>query len=179
MDEERKKYLLDIFLKSLWTSLIIITVVSALVLMTIFLGWWKFIILCLLGLIAGGAFAAGIMLSPKMRNLFAIILAALGVLLVPAFAVYLGSVATRSQADFSIYNASLTPFTAYMLATFLSVVIVTMIWQRQLKVEEELTVEVAADIPAESVETEIRKETGTEQEAIEEETEVEEQSATS
>lgn len=128
MGEERKKHLLDIFLKILWTSLTILVVLGALVPMTIFLGWWKFILLCLLGLVAGISITTGVLTSPKDRALIALLL---GVFVLPGLAIYLGSVAVRSRTAFNTYSASLIPFVAYALSTLVSGLVVGKIWQKR------------------------------------------------
>ncbi|MFZ3063241.1 MAG: hypothetical protein WA148_05840 [Actinomycetota bacterium] len=134
MEEGRKKYVLDIFLKILWTSLTVLVVLGALVPMTIFLGWWRFLALCVLGLIAGVAITAGVSVFPRDQMITPIALA-LSILTIVALAVFLGGVAARNLAAFNIYNASLIPFAAYGIATVISGLIIRKTWRKKITKE--------------------------------------------
>ncbi len=169
MDEERKKYILDVFLRTLWISLIVLVTLGALIPMTIFLGWWKFLALCLLGLLAGCSMTAGVLMSPKFRGLIAIMLLVLGALIIPALAIYLGSVAARNRVEFNTFNASLIPFIAYSIATFLALLLITTIWQRKPKSMEETQVEAVVVSQDKTVDTETAKEPVGEEGIVEEE----------
>lgn len=169
MEEGRKKYILDIFLKILWTFLTILVLLGALVPMTIFLGWWKFIILCLLGLIAGVSISTSVFVFPRDRIITQIALI-LGVLVLVSLAVYLGSVAVRSQAAFNVYNASLIPFVAYALGTLVSGLIIGKTWQKKPQLEkEEVPAEMAAETSLETPEARIEKAPAEEEVKVEEE----------
>lgn len=144
MEEAQKKYALDIFLRILWTALTIAVVVGALVPMTIFLGWWKFIILCLLGLVAGICVSTSVFIFSKDRVMTQIALT-LGMLAVVGLAVYLGSVAVRSRAAFNTYSASLIPFVAYALGTTVIGLVIGTTWKtRPERRKEETPAELAA-----------------------------------
>ena len=155
MEEAQKKYALDIFLRILWTALTIAVVVGALVPMTIFLGWWKFIILCLLGLVAGICISTSVFIFAKDRVITQIALT-LGILAVVGLAVYLGSVAVRSRAAFNTYNTSLIPFVAYALGTTVIGLVIGTTWKRRPeRRKEEVPAELAA---AQTVEEEAKVE---------------------
>ena len=115
--QSRSRYLLAIFLKLLWTSLTLLVLLGVLLPLTIFLGWWTFILPCLIGLLA--------------------------VLTLPGLAVYLSFMAVSSPKAFDASSSALMPFVAYALATIIGGLIMVKIWQnmpvreRNEKVEKE------------------------------------------
>lgn len=175
MEEERKKYVLDIFLKILWTSLIILVVLGVLVPMTIFLGWWKFIIFCLLGLVAGITISTSVFVFPKDRIITQIVLI-LGVLALLSSTVYLGSVAVRNRTAFSTYSTSFVPFIAYALGAIVCGLVIGKTWQKRPELKkEEVPAKMAAETPLETPETRIEKVPAEEEVKVEEEAKVEEE----
>jgi hypothetical protein len=153
-EEEREKYVLAISLKVLWTSLIILVLIGTLIPLTIFLGWWKFYILCFLGLLAGIAITAGALISPQSRALITLLL---GALTLPALALYLSNMAVRSHAALNISSAVLFPFVVYALGTMLSGLWIGKIWQKQPLAEEETPTTAFAETKIPVTEAEIER----------------------
>lgn len=139
LEDERERFFWGIILKVIWTALIILFVFGVLSSLTVFLDWWKYLLLCLVGLLAGISISVGIAGSSRNRDLIALIL---GAVIFPIWAAYLGSVAVRSQAAFRTYSASLFPFFAYATGAILSGLLIAKIWQKkpgrpELEEEEE------------------------------------------
>jgi hypothetical protein len=128
LEDERERYILGIFLKVIWSSLIILFVFGALSLLTVFLEWWKYLLFCLLGLLAGISISVAILGSSRNRDLITLIL---GAVILPIMAAYLGTVAVRNQAAFSTYSAILFPFFAYATGAILSGLLIAKIWQKR------------------------------------------------
>ena len=139
LEDARERYFWGLILKGIWTSLILLFVFGVLSSLTVLLDWGKYLLLCFVGLLAGIFISAGIAGSSRNRDLTALIL---GAVIFPIWAAYLGSVAVRSQADFSAYSASLSPFFAYATGTVLGGLLIAKIWQKkpggpELEEEEE------------------------------------------
>ncbi len=124
--QSRNRYLLTIFLKLLWTSLTLLVLLGVLLPLTIFLGWWTFILPCLIGLLAGISITIGVLTSLQNRALITLLLA---VLTLPGLAVYLSFMAVSSPKAFDASSSALMPFVAYALATIIGGLIMVKIWQ--------------------------------------------------
>lgn len=128
LEDERDRHFWWIIVKVIWTSLIILFVFGVLSSLTVFFDWGKYLLLCFVGLLAGISIAAGILGSPRNRDLIALVL---GAVILPILAAYLGSIAARSQAAFSAYSASLFPFFAYATGTMVGGLVIGKIWQKK------------------------------------------------
>jgi hypothetical protein len=124
--QSRNRYLLAIFLKSLWTSLTLLALLGVLLPLTIFLGWWTFILPCLIGLLAGISITMGVLTSLQNR---ARISRLLGVLTLPGLAVYLSLMAVSSPQAFDAASSALMPFVVYASAALIGGLIIVKIWQ--------------------------------------------------
>ncbi len=122
----RTRFLLAIFLKLLWTLLTFLVLLGLLVPLTIFLGWWKIPLSCMLGLLTGISLAAGLSASPQNRALITLLL---GVLTLPGLAVYVSLMAGSNPQAFESSSAALMPFVAYAVAAVVADIAITKIWQ--------------------------------------------------
>jgi MFS superfamily sulfate permease-like transporter len=125
-EKARTRYFLDLFLKLLWTSLTLLALLGVLIPLTIFLGWWTFILPCLIGLLAGIAITAGVLTSLQNRALITRLLA---VLTLPGLAVYLSFMAGNDPRAFDAASSVLMPFVVYALAALIGSLIIVKIWQ--------------------------------------------------
>jgi len=131
-EKARNRYILDLFLKLLWTSLTLLALLGVLLPLTIFLGWWTFILPCLIGLLAGISITAGVLTSLQNRSLITLLLA---VLTLPGLAVYLSFMAGNSPRAFDAASSVLLPFVVYALAAHIGGLITVKIW-RNMPVRE-------------------------------------------
>jgi hypothetical protein len=127
-EKARNRYILDLFLKLLWTSLTLVALLGVLLPLTIVLGWWTFILPCLIGLLAGISITAGVLTSLQNRSLITLLLA---VLTLPGLAVYLSFMAGSSPRAFDAASSALMPFVVYALAAFIGGLIIVKIWQNK------------------------------------------------
>lgn len=157
-EEARDRYILNVSLKILWTSLTLLAASGVLVFLTISFGWFEFVLLCLLGLLAGIAIAIGVLTSLQNRVWITFVF---GALTLPSLAVYLAAVSVKNQAAFNIYSAVLIPFVAYTVGAIISGLVIAAIWAKRpekMKSEEELD-EIATgpsqEVPAQMAEGEL------------------------
>jgi len=137
-EKARNRFISYLFLKLLWTSLTLLALLGVLLPLTIFLGWWTFILPCLIGLLAGISITAGVLTSLQNRALITLLLA---VLTLPGLAVYLSFMAGNSPRAFDAASSALMPFVVYALAAFIGGLIIVKIWQnmpiREKNIDEE------------------------------------------
>ena len=125
-ERARNRYIRELSLKLLWTSLTLMTLLSVLLPLTIFLGWRTFILPSLLGLLAGISITAGVLTSLQNRALITLLLA---VVTLPGIAVYLSIMAGSSPRAFDAASSALMPFVVYALAALIGGLIIVKIWQ--------------------------------------------------
>lgn len=125
-EKARNRYHWALFLKLLWTSLTLLSLLGVLLSFTIFFGWWTFILPCLIGLLAGISITAGVLTSLRNRALITLFL---GVLTLPGLAVYLSLMAVSSPRAFDAASSTLIPFIVYALAALIGGLIIVRIWQ--------------------------------------------------
>ena len=116
------RYLAALFLHLLWTSLTAAALLGLLLPLTVFLGWSKFALSCLLGVLAGISLTAGVLTSPQNRAMITLLL---GVLTLPALAVYASFMAASGPHALS----ALMPFVAYAAASLIGGLIIARIWR--------------------------------------------------
>jgi hypothetical protein len=142
-ERARNRYLLALFLKLLWTSLTFLALLSVLLPLTIFLGWWKFALPCLLGLLAGMSISVGVLTSLQYRALITLLL---GVLTLPSLAVYLSLMAGSSPQAYEASSSVLMPFVVYALAALIGGLIIVKIWQN-MPTREKINTEEKEPVP--------------------------------
>ena len=125
-EKARNRYLLAFFLKLLWTVLTLGVLLGLLIPLTLFLGWWTFLLPCLIGLLTGISITAGVLTSLQNRALITLLLA---VLTLPGLAVYLSFMAGNGPRAFDAASAALMPFVVYALAALVGGLIIVKIWQ--------------------------------------------------
>jgi hypothetical protein len=111
-----------------WIALIVLLVAGGLTSLTLFLGWRQYVLLALMGFLAGLAVLVVMLGSVRNRELTSLIL---GTVTLPLLAVYLGGVAARDTAAFTTYSASLLPFLVHATGVVLGGVWISRIWQRR------------------------------------------------
>lgn len=127
-DEPRERYFWGTALWVLWIALIVLLVAGALTTLTLLLGWGQYVLLALVGLLAGLAVLVAMLGSARNRELTSLILSTVTL---PALAVYLGSVAARDAAAFTTYSAILLPFLVHATGVILGGVWISRVWQRR------------------------------------------------
>jgi hypothetical protein len=120
------RYLAALFLKLLWTSLTTGALLGLLLPLTVFLGWSKFFLSCLLGFLTGIVLAAGVLTSPQNRAMITLLL---GVLTLPALAVYTSFMAASGPRALDASSSALMPFVAYATASLIEGLIIARIWR--------------------------------------------------
>jgi hypothetical protein len=127
-EEARTRSFFVIFLKVLWTSLMIVVLLGGLLSLTFFLDWWRFSLSCILGLLSGFSIAVGLLASPQNKALITLVL---GVLMLPGFAVFLSLMAVRNVQAFETSSTILTSFVVYALVVCVGVLVLVKIWQKK------------------------------------------------
>jgi hypothetical protein len=122
----KSKYLRVFFMKLLWTMLTLGGAVALLLFLTLFLGWSKFFLSCLIGLLTGISLAAGLLTSLQNRALITLLL---GVLILPGLAVYVSLMAGSDPRTFEASSSALMPFVAYAPASLIASITIAKIWQ--------------------------------------------------
>jgi cation transport ATPase len=125
-EQARNRYLVALFLKLMWTSLTLLSLLGVLLPLTMFLGWWTFILPCLIGLLAGISIIVGVLTSLQNRALITLVL---GVLTLPGIAVYLSIMAVSSPRAFDAASSALMPFVVYASAALIGGLVIMKIWQ--------------------------------------------------
>jgi len=118
MDEEaRSQQIRAAAIRWLWGSLAVVCYLGVLAPPTVLLRWWDASAMCLLGFISGLAVSYAIVHSEEHAHALYYALLALGLILLPGLAVFLGGVGAGRSAVFASWNVMLTAFIAYALAT--------------------------------------------------------------
>ncbi len=125
-EKARNRYLLAIFLRLLWTSLTLVVLLGLLIPLTIVLGWWKFILPCVLGLLTGISITAGLSTSLQNRALITLLL---GVLTLPGLAIYVSIMAGTNPQALEASSSALMPFVAYTLVALIGNITIAKIWR--------------------------------------------------
>jgi hypothetical protein len=125
-EQARNRYILALFLKLLLTLLTLLALLGVLLPLTILLGWWTFILPCLIGLLAGISITAGVLTSLQNRALITLLLT---VITLPGLAVYLSFMAGNSPRAFDAASSALMPFVVYAVAALIGGLIIAKIWQ--------------------------------------------------
>jgi hypothetical protein len=130
----RRRAILALFRKTLWTLLILSGFLGLLLPLTMYLDWWKVPLACLLGLLTGISLAAGISASLQNRKLITLLL---GSLILPGLAVHVSLLAGNDPQAFDAASSVLIPFLSYALAALIGDLIIVKIWQRAPAGEKE------------------------------------------
>jgi hypothetical protein len=126
LEEAGERYFWGILLRGLWTALIFLLVLGILASLTVFLGWWQYLVMCVVGLLTGVAIVVAVLGSAGNRERVGLIL---GTITLPLLAAYLGGVAGRSRAEFGEYSASLFPFLAHAAGALLGGLWIGRVWR--------------------------------------------------
>ena len=122
----RNRYLLTFIVRLLWAIVTVGGLLGALLFLTIFFGWSKFVLPCLLGFLTGICLAAGIVTSLQNRAWITLLL---GVLILPGVAGYLALLAGNDPRAFDASSAALLPFVVYALAALIGGLIIVQFWR--------------------------------------------------
>jgi hypothetical protein len=124
-EEAGERRFWDTVVRVLWTLLIILLVLGLLASLTAILGWRRYLLLSVFGLLAGASLSLAFSGSAHSRELTSLVL---GAVTFPFLAVYVGAVAARDDAALGAYSASLVPFLAHALGAVLGGVGVARLW---------------------------------------------------
>jgi hypothetical protein len=116
-EDAREREFWATILRLLWTSLVLLVVVAVLLLLTMLLGWLPYLLLSLLGVLAGTAIAVAVLGSARGRVLTGLVL---GAVTLPLLAAWFGGVAVSNPGAFSAYSASFYPFLAHAAGAVLA-----------------------------------------------------------
>jgi len=142
--QQRVRYLLALFLRLAESALVLGGVIGALIFLSAFLGWSRFILPCLLGLLAGNALAAAVLTSLQIKAVVALFL---GGLLLPGLAVYVSFLAGNDPRAFDASSAALLPFVVYASAAFIGGLVIVKIW-RSMPAREKTEEAAKGPVPA-------------------------------
>jgi hypothetical protein len=124
----RRRTILALLRKTLWTLLILSGFLGLLLPLTIYLHWESVPLASLLGLLAGISITGGILASLQSRT---VIMTLLGILVLPGMAVYLSLMAVRGPETLAASNAVITPFVVYAVAGSAAGRILAWIWRKR------------------------------------------------
>jgi len=115
-------------LRLLWSTLIASVVLGALAALTLVFGWQRYVLLCLMGLLAGAALALATLGSARGRELTGLVL---GAVTLPLLAIYLGGIAVTDPGSYAAYSDSLAPFLLHATGATLGCVWISRLWSSE------------------------------------------------
>jgi hypothetical protein len=128
-DEEiREQRSWSFALRLLWSALIVCLVLGALAGITLGFGWQRYLLLCLVGLLAGAALALATLGSARGREVTGLVL---GAVTLPLLAIYLGGIAVTDPGSYAAYSNSLAPFLLYATGAILGCLWISRLWSRE------------------------------------------------
>jgi hypothetical protein len=127
LEEARERNLWIQVRQVIWTILIVLGTVVFLCAMSALPGWRGFIVLGLLGVLAGLCIALAVGHAGPHRPLAGLVF---GGITLPLLAAYLGTSAARDPNEFRFTSTGLMAFFAYGAAAFFAVLWITTIWRR-------------------------------------------------
>lgn len=119
-DDARERQFWLAVLRVLGTSSILLVALGVLLSLTLLLGWQRYLLLCLMGALAGLAILVAIQGAARTREVTSLVL---GAVTLPGLAAYLAGLAAHDEATFTAYSAGLFPFFVHA-----SVVIIAGLW---------------------------------------------------
>jgi len=126
LEEARERYFWGRVVFLLWATLIFAGALAILWILTVVLAWQPYLLLGILGLMAGIAILAAVSGSRRGRAMTGLVL---GGLILPLLAAHLSGVAARSPEAFSADSAALTPFVACATVGFLAALAMSALWR--------------------------------------------------
>lgn len=126
-EEARERRFWGVVLRSIGTSTIILLVAGVLASLTWALDWRKYLLLCVVGLAAGGSIVVAA-LSAHGRELVGLVL---GAITLPLLAAHLAGVAATNEAAFGAYSDGLLPFFTHAAGPVLAAPWIYRIWRRR------------------------------------------------
>jgi hypothetical protein len=134
-DEERAQRIRAAAVRWTWASLAVLCLLGVLMPLTLMFRWWDASAICLLGLVTGLAVSYAVLHSEKHADALFYAVLALGLLVLPALAVFL-SLFAASIGVFAKWNETLTVFVVYALATVAVCLTLAAIWRPREVAEE-------------------------------------------
>jgi hypothetical protein len=116
-DEERSKRIRAAAIRWTWASVAVGCFLGLLLPLTAVFQWWDASVMCVLGLVTGLAVSYAVLHPEQHAHALFYAMLALGMIVLPALAVFLGWVAASRTGTFADWNATLTAFVTYALAT--------------------------------------------------------------
>lgn len=135
-DDLREEQFWKTILRLTWTCLVVVLAGAILSSLTILFGWIPYLLLSLLGVLAGIAIAVAVAGSPRGRVLAGLLL---GGVTFPLLAAYLGGLAVSNPGAFSAYSTSFFPFLANAAGTMLAALWIGRIWHGESQRPAEVT----------------------------------------
>jgi hypothetical protein len=124
-EDLREQRFWQVVVRIAWTIVIVLVALGVMAGAAASLDWQPYLVLSLVGLLAGASLAMALVGSALTRELTGLVL---GGITLPAIAVYLAGLATRSEMPFAAYSVSLVPFLAHMAVAVLGGVGVARVW---------------------------------------------------
>lgn len=125
-EEVRERYFWVTLLRGFGLLLSLLVLLGLLWLLNELLGWWPYLVLSILGLLAGAAITVALLASVHYR---AVVTIALGAIALPILAAYLSGIAARSPAEFTVYAASFLPFLIHAVVALLIGLWISRAWR--------------------------------------------------
>jgi hypothetical protein len=126
-DDERERVFWKKVIRVTWTAVVVLLALGGLSVLTWLLGWQRYLLLCLVGLLAGLAILTAMLGSARARELTSLVL---GAVTLPLLAAYLGGVAARGEVPFTAHSATLLPFFTHATVVILVGWWISRAWQR-------------------------------------------------
>lgn len=128
-EEERSQQVRAAAIRWTLASLVVVCLLGVLAPLTVVFRWWDASVMCLLGLVAGLAVSYAVLHSEQHADAMFYAVLALGLIVLPALAVFLGGVAAGGINRFTNWNGTLTVFLVYALATVILRLALAAIWR--------------------------------------------------
>jgi hypothetical protein len=127
-EEVKEQRSWSLVLRLFWSALIACLVLGALAGITLAFGWQRYLLLCLVGLLAGAALALATLGSARGREVTGLVL---GAVTLPLLAIYLGGIAVTDPGSYAAYSDSLAPFLLHATGATLGCLWISRLWSRE------------------------------------------------
>jgi hypothetical protein len=127
-EEVREQRSWSLVLRLVWSALIGCLVLGVLAGITLAFGWQRFLLLCLMGLLAGAALALATLGSARGREVTGLVL---GAVTLPLLATYVGGIAVTDPGSYAAYSDSLAPFLLHATGATLGCLWISRLWSRE------------------------------------------------
>lgn len=126
LEEQRERYYSGVFLRVLWTSVVVSLVLGVLWGVAVALDWRRYVLLSAVGLLAGISVSVAAAGSARGRELTALVL---GAVTFPLLAAHVAGIAAGSGTALDAYGAALAPFLAHASGAVAGGSLISRIWR--------------------------------------------------